>query len=81
MDTVDGQQVEIETTDDHPFYVIGNGWVKTRNLHSGDLIETDNHGSVIVQSVKSENRIAPTYNFTIEDFHTYYVTEQNLLVQ
>jgi RHS repeat-associated protein len=78
--TNDAEQVEVEATDDHPFYVVGTGWKRTLELAPGDQIETDGHGVVTVESVIDEERIAPTYNFTIEDFHTYYVTEKNLLV-
>ena len=33
-----------------------------------------------VVSVVDEKRQALTYNFTVEDFHTYYVTKKNVLV-
>lgn len=28
----------IETTDEHPFYVAGQGWTKARDLRAGDLL-------------------------------------------
>jgi hypothetical protein len=71
---------KIEATDDHPFYVVGKGWKQTVELEVGDLIETDGHGSMRVVSVTDEQRLDLTYNFTVADFHTYYVTKKNVLV-
>jgi RHS repeat-associated protein len=71
---------KIEATDDHPFYVVGKGWKQTVELKVGDLIETDGHGSMKVVSVTDEQRLDLTYNFTVADFHTYYVTKKNVLV-
>ena len=71
---------KIEATDDHPFYVVGKGWKQTIELKVGDLIETDGHGSMKVVSVTDEKRLDLTYNFTVADFHTYYVTKKNVLV-
>ena len=68
------------TTDDHPFFVVGEGWKVTEDLVAGDAIETDGHGAVIVQSVSHGGHTEVTYNFEVEDFHTYYVTKKNLLV-
>ncbi|MBF7074284.1 hypothetical protein ISG33_12830 [Glaciecola sp. MH2013] len=33
-----------------------------------------------VVSVIDEQRVDVTYNFTVADFHTYYVTKKNVLV-
>ncbi len=74
------EQIETETTDDHPFYTIDAGWKRTLELNAGDQIETDGNGAVIVESIIDLNTIAPTYNFTIADFNTYYVTQKNVLV-
>lgn len=71
---------KIEATDDHPFYVVGKGWKQTIELKVGDLIETDGHGSMKVVSVIDQHRLDLTYNFTVADFHTYYVTKKNVLV-
>ena len=76
----DGFEQKIEATDDHPFYVVGKGWKQTIELEVGDLIETDGHGSMKVVRVTDEERLDLTYNFTVADFHTYYVTKKNVLV-
>lgn len=69
----------IEATDDHPFWVLGQGWKTTVALIPGDRVETDG-SSMSVLSITNEGRLGVTYNFTVADFHTYYVTERNVLV-
>lgn len=75
-----GEEKRIETTDDHPFYVIGKEWVDTIELNPGDRIETEKHGAVLVKLVRLAGRNDVTYNIEVADFHTYYVTKLNLLV-
>jgi hypothetical protein len=76
----DGFKQKIQATDDHPFFVIDKGWKTTIELEVGDLIETDGNGAMTVTNVIDEQRLDLTYNFTVADFHTYYVTKRNVLV-
>ena len=76
----DGEIINIQTTDDHPFYVVGHGWKTTIELLKGDFIETKEAGNIVVVSVEDEHREDTTYNFEIADFHTFYVTKYNVLV-
>jgi hypothetical protein len=76
----DGNIINIEATDDHPFYVVNHGWKTTVELQVGDKVETKEIGNVMVVSVEDEHREDTTYNFEIADFHTYYVTEFGVLV-
>jgi hypothetical protein len=80
LTTVDGFEQKIQATDDHPFYVIEHGWKTTIELRSGDKIESNLDTPLTVKSVTDEKRTDVTYNFTVADFHTYYVTERNVLV-
>ncbi len=80
LESKNGFEQKIEATDDHPFYVVDSGWKQTIELNIGDLIETDGHGPMQVVSVADTSRLELTYNFTVADFHTYYVTEKNVLV-
>ena len=80
VDTILGERLAIETTDDHPFFTPPVGWKATIDLLPGDFVETDGYGLVTVVSVENQYRVAPTYNFSVADFHTYYVTDRNLLV-
>lgn len=72
-----GQSERIDATGGHLFWVAGEGWVRARQLHSGQLLHTPT-GSVAVSSV-SEQPEAPAYNLVIDGFHTYFVGNQCLL--
>ncbi len=70
----------IGTTDDHPFYVVGRGWIEAAKLISGDVVETSSGDVVSIESVTDTGKYETTYNITVDDYHTYYVTERSLLV-
>ena len=65
----------IDTTANHPFYVIGKGWVAAGDLAVGDVVyNLDGTTSVILAS-KTEKLDEPVlvYNLEVEDFHSYFV--------
>ena len=73
---------EIVTTPEHPFYISNNGWVGAINLRVGDKLVLVNGEFAVVEKVQHEileNSIT-VYNFEVEDFHTYYVSDQFILV-
>ena len=73
---------EIITTETHPFYVKDRGFVDAGELLVGDSL-LDVHGNVLlIEDIQIEYPQEPTtvYNFQVEDFHTYYVGEQFVLV-
>ena len=73
---------EITTTLEHPFYVDGKGWTGAGELKDGDKLTLITGQTVSVQSVVVEQCIEPVkvYNFEVEDFHTYYVGHESVLV-
>ena len=73
---------EIITTDGHPFYVEGVGFVPAQNLQSGDIVRLSDGRKVPVISIEIEYLDEPVYvyNFEVEDSHTYYVSEIGVLV-
>ena len=75
-----GELETIRTTDDHPFYVIGEKFVNVIDLIPGQYIETKNGEFVAVVKVTNTGEYEKTYNLEVADFHTYYATELNLLV-
>jgi hypothetical protein len=75
-----GEEKLIKTTDDHPFYVVSQGWVNTIDLQPGYAIETGEDGWVTVKSVLTRDVYDVTYNLEVADYHTYYATELDLLV-
>jgi RHS repeat-associated protein len=79
--TDDADELTIETTDDHPFYVKEKGWVNTIDLKKGDRIESSKElGVIAVINVRNSNRMSETFNLEVAEFHTYYATRLNLLV-
>ena len=71
--TVNGE--EIVTTDNHPFYVQGRGFINAGNLLVGDKLISVNGDDLIIEDYYIEFTEEPVsvYNFQVEDFHTYFV--------
>ena len=78
--TVNGE--EIVTTETHPFYVNDRGFIKAGELIVGDELLDVNGNVLLVENFDVELTEEPVkvYNFQVEDFHTYYVGENNILV-
>ncbi len=77
----DGDTEIFETTEEHPWWIIGKGWLRTDELlSSGMQVETQDGKILDVISVSKTDRIDGTYNITVEDFHTYFVGDLKVLV-
>ncbi len=68
--TTDGT---ITSTEEHPFYVQGRGWVPVRDLRPGDGLVDAKGTEVEVVAVRLTGGEATVYNFHVEDLHTYHV--------
>lgn len=66
-----------ETSGGHLFWVAGEGWVKSRNLVSGQVLHGA-AGPVHVSSVEVTGE-AETYNLIVADFNTYFVGYRKVL--
>lgn len=75
---VDCGDFKIETTAEHPFYVVEAGWVDAEQLSFGDRLITAFGEVITIESVMCYNRDTPltVYNFEVENLHTYYVGSQ-----
>ncbi len=73
---------EIITTPSHPFYSPVKGWTDAVRLRAGDILVLVNGEYVVVEKVQHEILEAPitVYNFQVADYHTYYVTDDGVLV-
>lgn len=71
--TINGE--EIVTTDNHPFYVQGRGFIEAGSLLVGDKLVSANGEDLFVEDYSIELTEEPiqVYNFQVEDFHTYFV--------
>ena len=65
---------QLQSKPEHPFYVPKKGWTSAIDLRAGDI--------VVVEQVQHELLESPetTYNFEVEDYHTYYVGNTEVLV-
>ena len=72
----------IDTTANHPFYVEGRGWVAAEDIEAGDRLHTEDGSVVVVTANETEKLRKPikVYNLEVEDYHTYYVTADEVLV-
>ena len=73
---------EIVTTVDHPFYVKNQGFIKAGELIVGDELLDVNGNILLVENfdVELTDKPVKVYNFQVEDFHTYYVGKNGILV-
>ncbi len=71
--TINGEK--IVTTDNHPFYVQGRGFIEAGNLLVGDKLISVNGEDLTIEDyyIKLTEELISVYNFQVEDFHTYFV--------
>jgi hypothetical protein len=62
---------EFQTSGGHLFWVAGDGWKKSRELGSGQVLHTA-RGPLHVSTVEQGSE-AQTYNLVVADFNTYFV--------
>lgn len=74
---------DITCTAEHPFYVADIGeFVPAKDLKAGQLVLLADGSCAVIDGIQVEELSASetTYNFEVEDYHTYYVSEDRVLV-
>ena len=74
---------EIGLKQEHESYItLSEKWVSAYKLKVGDKVLLSDGKYGIIKSVEVEELAVPetTYNFEVEGFHTYYVSDSNVLV-
>jgi hypothetical protein len=66
-----------QTSGGHLFWVAGEGWKKSRELTSGQVLHTA-RGPLHVRSVEQGSE-AQTYNLVVADFSSYFVGQTLVL--
>ena len=68
---------DIDTTSNHPFYVIGKGWVTAGELEAEDDVYRLDGSTAIVTGSELERltESIKVYNLEVEDYHTYFVDD------
>lgn len=64
----------ITTTDEHPFWIVGKGWVESKNLVVGDVLTTSDGKELAIEKIEVKKEHMTVYNFKVKDFHTYFVS-------
>ena len=66
----------------HRFYVEGKGFVEAKDLTEEDKLTLSDGSQVKIEKIEKEElaKAETKYNFEVKDFHTYYVTENDVLV-
>jgi hypothetical protein len=71
-----GSPETLRATPNHPFFVAQRGWVQAGELHAGDVLESERGEPLVVGRVELERANVATFNFEVEDDHTYFVAER-----
>jgi RHS repeat-associated protein len=69
----------IETTSDHPFYV-GGKYIEAKKLVSNHKLKLQIGAEVAIDSIVIIEGEREVYNFTVDDYHTYFVGIDGVLV-
>lgn len=70
----------ITTTEEHPFWVPTLGWVAAKDLKAGMYLQTSTETWLDIDKVDRQIEATKVYNFEVEGFHTYFVSDLGLLV-
>ncbi|HPH98642.1 MAG TPA: polymorphic toxin-type HINT domain-containing protein [Anaerolineaceae bacterium] len=75
---IDGE--EIETTPEHPFYTMEEGWVPAGSLWMGAHILQADGTNGIIQEISFISSHAVMYNLSVDQAHTFFVGDGQWLV-
>ena len=70
----------IETTEEHPFWVLEKGWVKAGELEVGTCLTTFNGEKLQIKKITHSKQKAVVYNIEVEGDHNYFVSHKQILV-
>jgi Pretoxin HINT domain len=71
---------KITTTEGHRFWVADVGWVAAKDLNAGAHLQTKTEAWLGIDRVEKHTEVATVYNFEVQGFHTYFVSDLGLLV-
>lgn len=71
---------EIETTPEHPFYVMLRGWVLAGDLREGDYVRLEDGSYTPVEATETVYDPQVMYNMTVAEAHTYFVGDDGCTV-
>lgn len=80
--TINTDNSEIYTTKEHPFFIKGEGFKAAKDIKVNDKIVTYSNLYSNVTDIKVNRYSTPVevFNFEVDDWHSYFVGDENLLV-
>jgi hypothetical protein len=71
------RQQELKTTNEHPFYIHGEGWVPASRLRPGQkVVQSDGMlGTIVFSAYEAHPEGIAVFNFEVEDVHNYFVAQ------
>ncbi len=69
--TIGGE--ELRTTAEHPFFVLGRGWVEVEDLQIGDQVRRIDGSYAPVEALVVVQRAQRMDNLTVAEAHTFFV--------
>ncbi len=68
-------------TEEHPFYIVGKGWTKAKDININDECKSLNDNLVLkVLSIKKIEEKNSVYNLEVDGNHNYFVSSYRVLV-
>ena len=77
-ESADAEASELQTircTTEHPFWVVGRGFVPASEVQAGERGLDSQGNELTYVSVEVRLKQAAHFNFEVEEFHTYFVSE------
>ncbi len=68
------------TTAEHPFWIIGKGWIKAETLEAGDQLITKDQQAKTILSVDQYKTIEEVFNIEVAETHAYFIGKAGILV-
>lgn len=79
LESADGRVDVLTTTREHPFWLVGTGWVDGGELRVGDEVHSDSGDLLVRELARIEARF-DAYNLSVDDAETYLVGELGVWV-
>ena len=70
----------IETTSEHPFFVVAKGWVDAGKIETGDELQTLEGAKLVVESVARRETPSTVFNLDVGNSDTFFVGVDGVLV-
>nr|WP_237158887.1 RHS repeat-associated core domain-containing protein [Shewanella khirikhana] len=70
----------IVATNQHPFYILGKGWVEAEDLQQGDPLYLSDKRTLHIRAITTEFRTETVYNLSVANANTFFVGKDKVLV-